>query len=96
MAEIFANEGYNTAAFVNMSMLSEQNLGQGFQTRVESFLNIQNYLSERISYKLKKPDGTTQEGKIDASGEISIQKSAAGVDEIILPEKKGATIRIKR
>jgi len=50
MAEVFANEGFNTAAFVNMSLLSEQNLGQGFQTKVESFFNMHNCLSERLIY----------------------------------------------
>ncbi len=54
MAEIFANEGYQTAAFVNMSLLTDQNLGQGFQTRVESFLKMRNCLTEKIIYKLKK------------------------------------------
>jgi len=52
MAEIFANEGFKTAAFTNMSLLSEQNLGQGFQTKVESFFNLSNCLSERIMYNL--------------------------------------------
>ena len=50
MAEVFANEGFRTAAFVNMSLLSEQNLGQGFQTKVESFFNMKNCLSERLIY----------------------------------------------
>ncbi len=47
---------------------------------------------KEVAYKLKKPDGTKEEGKIDASGEISIEKSTSGVGKIVLPEKKGATI----
>jgi arylsulfatase len=54
LAEVLSNEGYETAAFVNMSLLSEQNLGQGFQTKVESFLNIGNCLSEKLAYTMKK------------------------------------------
>lgn len=54
MAEIFANEGLSTAAFVNLALLSRQNLGQGFQTKVESFLTLRNCLTERALYKKKQ------------------------------------------
>jgi arylsulfatase len=54
LAEVLSNEGYETAAFVNMSLLSEQNLGQGFRTKVESFLNLENCLSEKLAYTMKK------------------------------------------
>ena len=46
-----------------------------------------------VEYKLKKPDGTKEEGKLDASGEIKVDKTAAGVGKIILPGLKDATIR---
>lgn len=54
LAEILSNEGFRTGAFVNMSLLSDQNLGQGFHTSVESFLNLRNCLSEKLLYTMKK------------------------------------------
>ena len=44
-------------------------------------------------YKLKKPDGTIEEGTLTDSGEIKIDKSAAGVGKFSLPEIKDATLK---
>ncbi len=45
-----------------------------------------------VAYKIKKPDGTKQEGKLDESGEITIDNTAPGVGRIVLPDNKGAVI----
>ncbi len=37
LAEILAAEGYDTAAFVNLGLLTNQNLGQGFQQQSEQW-----------------------------------------------------------
>lgn len=46
-----------------------------------------------VKYKLKKPDGTTEEGTLDNSGKIKVEKSAAGVGKISFPDLKDATIK---
>lgn len=47
---------------------------------------------EGEKYKLVKPDGTTEEGTLDSSGKIKVEKTVAGVGKISLPDLGDATI----
>jgi hypothetical protein len=46
-----------------------------------------------VKYKLKKPDGTTEEGTLSSSGEIKVPKSAPGTGKISFPDLTDSTIR---
>lgn len=46
-----------------------------------------------LRYVLKRPDGTKQEGKTDASGEINVDTTIAGVGKVVFPDVPDATIR---
>ncbi|MDA8142254.1 MAG: DUF4150 domain-containing protein [Desulfobacteraceae bacterium] len=46
-----------------------------------------------VKYKLKKPDGTTEEGTLSSSGEVKVPKSAPGAGKISLPDLTDTTIK---
>lgn len=45
-----------------------------------------------LRYVLKRPDGSEQEGKTDASGKIDIDTTIAGVGRIVFPDVPGSSI----
>lgn len=40
-------------------------------------------------YILKKPDGTTEEGKTDSEGKVHVKKTIAGLGKVVFPDLKG-------
>ena len=40
-------------------------------------------------YILKKPDGTSEEGKTDGQGKIHVQKTICGVGKVVFPDTEG-------